>query len=235
MLAFAQFEVITFDCYGTLIDWETGILGALRPMLQRHGHKLSDGEILAIYGELEPKAQSPYRRYREVLAQVVRGFAERLGFQASEDEEKSLADSLADWPAFPDTVAALESLKTRYRLAIISNTDDDLFAGSAEHLKVKFDAVITAEQAKAYKPSPELFRLALQRLGVSPERVLHAGQSIYHDVVPARSLGLATALVYRRGFGATRPAEGEPDLKVPDMQTLAGRALESKSKSQTKS
>lgn len=230
MLTFDRFEVITFDCYGTLIDWETGLLGALKPILQAHGQELSDLQILEIYGELEPKAQNPYRKYREVLAHVVRGFGERLGFRVADAEVASLANSLGDWQPFPDTVAALEELKTRYKLAIISNTDDDLFAQTARHLKVKFDDVITAEQAKAYKPSLAVFQLALKRLAVSPDRVLHAGQSVYHDVVPAKSLGMATALVYRRGFGATRPTEGEPDLKVPDMQTLAALALNDEKK-----
>ena len=133
--------------------------------------------------------------------------------------------SLPDWPPFPDTRAALASLQTRYKLAIISNTDDDLFAGTARHLGIKFDEVITAEQAQAYKPSPAPFLLALERLGLPRERVLHVGQSVYHDVLPARSLGMATVLVHRRGFGATRPSAGEPDLKVPDLQTLAALAL----------
>ena len=225
MMTFDRFEVITFDCYGTLIDWETGLLGALRPVLQAHRQNLSDEQILKIYGELEPRAQNPYRRYREVLASVMQGFGKQLGFEVSQAEAESLPGSLKNWQPFPDSVAALEKLKTKYRLAIISNTDDDLFAATARQLKVTFDDVITAEQAKAYKPSVAPFRLALARLRVPPERVLHAGQSIYHDVVPAKSLGMATALVYRRGFGATRPTEGEPDVKVSDMQTLASLAL----------
>jgi 2-haloacid dehalogenase len=228
MLRFDQFEAVTFDCYGTLIDWETGLLGALRPVLRSHCHDLSDKQILDIYGELEPKAQNPYRRYREVLVNVVRGFGERLGFQVSDAEAESLPQSLGNWQPFPDTVATLAKLKTKYKLAIISNTDDDLFAATARHLKVKFDEVITAEQAKAYKPSLAPFRLALERLGVPPARVLHVGQSVFHDVLPAKSLGMATVLVYRRGSGATRPAEGEPDLKVPDLQTLASLVLSEK-------
>jgi 2-haloacid dehalogenase len=227
-MTFDHFEVITFDCYGTLIDWESGLLAALRPILHAHGQDVSDQEILKIYGELEPAAQNPYRKYREVLASVARGLGERLGFRVSDREAESLAESLGNWQPFPDTVAALEKLKTKYKLAIISNTDDDLFAQTARHLKVSFDDVITAEQAGAYKPSLAMFRLALKRLGVAPERVLHAGQSVYHDVVPAKSLGMATALVYRRGFGATRPTEGEPEIKVPDMQTLAALALGAK-------
>ena len=224
-LDFEQFTALTFDCYGTLIDWESGLLGTLRPILRLHGQDLSDRQILDIYGELEPKAQNPYQRYRQVLASVVRGFGERLGFHVSNAEAESLPESLKGWQPFSDTRAALEKLKTRYKLGIISNTDDDLFAATVRHLEVKFDEVITAEQAKAYKPSPAPFRLALRRLGLRPERLLHVGQSIYHDVLPAKSLGIATVLVHRRGFGATRPIEGEPDLKVPDLQTLASLAL----------
>jgi 2-haloacid dehalogenase len=225
VLDFDQFTALTFDCYGTLIDWESGLLGAMRPILRAHGLDLSDPQILDMYGELEPPAQNPYRRYREVLGSVVRGFGERLGFSVSDAETESLPESLKNWQPFPDTRAALEKLKTRYKLAIISNTDDDFFAASAGHLKVKFDEVITAEQAKAYKPSLAPFHLALQRLGLAAQGVLHVGQSVYHDVLPAKSLGIATVLVYRRGFGATWASEGKPDLQVPDLQTLAGLAL----------
>jgi 2-haloacid dehalogenase len=220
----ARLEALTFDCYGTLIDWESGLLAALRPVLQSHAQDLSTEQILQIYAELEPKAQNPYRRYCDVLAQVVRGFGERLGFEVSEAEAQCLPQSVKDWLPFPDSVASLEKLKARYKLAIISNTDDDLFAGAVRHLKVSFDEVITAEQAKAYKPSEAPFRLALERLGLSQDRVLHVGQSIYHDVLPAKSLGIATALVFRRGFGATRAVEGEADLIVPDLKTLASVA-----------
>jgi 2-haloacid dehalogenase len=224
-LDFDKFTALTFDCYGTLIDWESGLLRALRPLLWSHGHDMSDPQILDIYSELEPIAQNPYRRYRQVLADVVRGFGDRLGFFVSDSEAESLPESLQHWLPFPDAGAALTRLATRYKLAIISNTDDDLFAASARRLQVEFDEVITAEQAKAYKPSVGPFRLALERLGLPASRVLHVGQSVYHDVVPATSLGMATVLVYRRGFGATRPVEGRPDLTVPDLKTLASRAL----------
>ena len=222
---FSRFAALTFDCYGTLIDWESGLLAALRPLLRAHGRDPSDQQILEIYGELEPAAQQPYQPYRQVLAAVVRGFGARLGFPVSVAEAASLAQSLPGWPPFPDTRAALLKLQTRYRLAIISNIDDDLFAATAPHLGVHFDQVITAQQAGAYKPSPAPFLLALERLGLPRRRVLHVGQSLHHDVLPARALGLATVLVYRRGFGATRPTAGEPDLKVPDLHTLAALAL----------
>ena len=221
MLDFSRFRALTFDCYGTLIDWETGLLGALRPILRVHGSNLGDDQILALYAELEPAAQNPYRRYRDVLEEVVRGLGKRLGFEASQAEARSLPDSLPEWQPFPDTVAALQKLQTRYRLAIISNTDDDLFAGTSRHLQVKFDQVVTAEQARAYKPSLAPFHLALQRLELPREQVLHVGQSVYHDVVPAKSLGLATVLVRRRGFGATRISAEKPDLEIADMESLA--------------
>lgn len=224
-LDFDRFRALSFDCYGTLIDWESGLLGAMRPILHSHGCRLSDAQILKIYGELEPQEQNPYRRYRDVLANVVRRFGGRLGFPVAPAEAESLPMSLQGWLPFPDTVAALQKLKTKYKLAIVSNTDDDFFAATARHLNVEFDEVITAEQAKAYKPSPTPFLLALQRLELPREEVLHIGQSVYHDVLPAKSLGMSTVLVQRRGFGATRPTQGEPDLKVPDLKTLASLAL----------
>lgn len=220
-LDFSSFRAITFDCYGTLIDWESGLLAALRQIVGVHGQSVSDEQLLQIYGELEPRYQNPYRPYRDVLANVARGFGERLGFEVSNEEAESLPNSLKDWVPFADTNAALKRLKRRYKLAIISNTDDDLFAATSRHLAVDFYEVVTAEQAGAYKPSLAPFQFALNRLGFPREQVLHAGQSIYHDVLPAKSLGLATVLVQRRGFGATRPTQGEPDLRVPDLQTLA--------------
>jgi 2-haloacid dehalogenase len=224
-LDFNRFKAMTFDCYGTLIDWETGLLGAMHPILRSHDRSLSDTQILEIYSELEPREQNPYRPYREVLARIVRGFGERLGFAVSDSEAQLLPESLKDWPSFSDTKAALERLSTKYRLAIISNTDDELFAATSRHIGIRFDEVITAEQAQAYKPSSAPFLLALQRLGLARDQVLHVGQSVDHDVIPARALGLATVLVHRRGFGATKPTEGEPEHRVPDLQTLADRAL----------
>jgi 2-haloacid dehalogenase len=229
MLDLHRFRVLTFDCYGTLIDWESGILAALGPLLAAHGKSLADEKLLELYGELEAEAEAgEYQSYRKVLEGVARGVGQRLGFEASGQEARSLPESLKNWPPFPDTVAALKKLKTRYKLAIVSNTDDDLFAHTASLLEVPFDWVITAQQAGSYKPSHNNFRLALERIALPPEQVLHCGQSIYHDVVPARELGLATVWVNRRGTkggGATRAAQGQPDLEVPDLKTLAEMAV----------
>ena len=229
MLSFSRFRWLTFDCYGTLIDWESGILAALKPLLAAHEKSLSDDELLELYAELESKAESgEFLPYRRVLEEVVCGIGERLGFTPDEQEESTLAESLPHWPPFPDTVAALQRLATRYKLAVISNVDDDLFAQTARLLQVPFAEVITAQQAGSYKPSVSNFRLALQRLQANPDEVLHVAQSLYHDILPARVVGLATVWVNRRagrtGPGATPVATAQPDLEVPDLKSLAALA-----------
>jgi 2-haloacid dehalogenase len=227
---FSRFQVLTFDCYGTLIDWESGILGALRPLVAAHGKTLDDGAILSLYSELEPAIQqAAYRPYRQVLEEVVRALGRRLGFAPTEAECRSLPGSLRNWLPFPDTVAALRALKNRYRLGVISNIDDDLFAMTARHLEVPFDFLVTAQQAGSYKPSANNFKLALQRIGLPAEKILHCAESLYHDVAPARSLSLATVWVNRHAGqarpSATRKADIRPDLEVPDLKTLASLAL----------
>jgi 2-haloacid dehalogenase len=234
MLDFTRFQVLTFDCYGTLIDWETGIFGALRPILTAHRRTVTGAELLELYSELESQAeQGEFRPYREVLQSVVRGFGERLGFVPSESEVRSLPESLANWLPFPDTVVALRKLKSRYQLAITSNVDDDLFAATAPRLEVQFDHVITAQQARAYKPSLRVFELAQERIGVKPDQWLHVAQSVYHDVVPAKSLGIATVWVNRPsprpGAGAAKAASAQPDLEVSSLKALADLALPAKS------
>ena len=229
MLDFSQYRILSFDCYGTLIDWETGILSALRPILAEHGKSVPDAEILTCYSELESEAeQGEFRVYREVLQSVVRGFGERFGFKPTEAEVLSLPDSVGTWLPFPDTVAALKLLKRRYQLAVISNVDDELFAETARRLESPFDYVITAQQARAYKPSLKIFNLAQQRIGVVPARWLHAAQSLYHDVVAARSLGISSVWVNRSsarpGAGASKAVSAQPDLEVPDLKTLARMA-----------
>ena len=225
----SRFTTISFDCYGTLIDWEAGILPVLRALLAQHKQSLADSDILALYGEFEAQVESgPYRSYREVLQSVIRAFGKRLNFHPAPAEIRSLDESVITWPPFADTVAALRQLKNRYKLAIISNIDDDLFAETHKLLGVDFDAVVTAEQARSYKPSLHNFELALEKLAIPRAQLLHAAQSIYHDVVAARSLGIATVWVNRKsarpGIGAVRPAADQPDLEVPDLAALAALA-----------
>ncbi|MCU1287192.1 MAG: haloacid dehalogenase, type [Acidobacteriales bacterium] len=229
-LDFNQFEVLTFDCYGTLIDWESGILGAFRRAFAARGRSFEDKEILTAYSEIEPSVQAEgYRLYRDVLAEVMARIGKRYEIDWTEKELSSLAESIRDWQPFPDTVPALRKLKSKYKLAIISNIDDDLFAHSARHLEVPFDHVITAEQVGSYKPSHRNFQTALNRIGLPKEKILHVAESIFHDVIPARELGLRSVWVNRRaargGVGASMNAVGTPDLEVPDLETLAGLAV----------
>jgi len=229
MLDFSRFSVLTFDCYGTMIDWESGIFSALRPVLAAHGKNVSDVALLELYSELELQTeQQDFLNYRDVLQSVVGRFGERLGFKPTQAQVRSLPDSVASWQPFPDTVDALHKLKSRYQLAVISNIDDDLFAFTAPKLGVKFDAVVTAEQARCYKPCKRIFELARERLGVSRDKWLHVGQSIYHDVIPAKSLGITTIWVNRpsprAGAGATKAASAKPDLEVSSLRDLTEAA-----------
>jgi 2-haloacid dehalogenase len=224
--SFQRFRALTFDCYGTLIDWERGLLAALRALLRRQGVPIDDERLLHLYAAFETEAEAgPYAPYRVVLRRVMVRMAAAMSFPLEAGDEDCLSASIGDWPAFPDTVAALRALKTRYRLAIASNIDDDLFAATRPRLGVEFDAVVTAQQVRSYKPAPAHFTAALERLALSPGDVLHVAQSLFHDVAPAKSLGMTTVWVNRRagrpGFGATPPADALPDLEVPDLRTLA--------------
>ena len=227
MLDFNQFEVVSFDCYGTLIDWERGILPPLKQLLSNREIDFSDDGTLELFAEFESeleKDENDYIEYRKILQEIVKRFGQRFNFQPTATEINSLVDSLKNWQPFPDTVAALSALKQKYKLAVISNIDDDLFAGTAKHLKVEFDWLITAEKVRSYKPSTRNFEIALETMGIPPEKLLHVAQSVYHDIVPATSMGISTVWVNRRhdktGFGATMPASGKPDLEVPDLKTL---------------
>ncbi|MGA1985081.1 MAG: haloacid dehalogenase type II [Candidatus Sulfotelmatobacter sp.] len=230
MLDFSRYEVLTFDCYGTLINWEAGILPALHRILSAHGKNMDDATLLKRYGDFEQRSeQGKFRPYREVLESVVHQFGDELRFTPTAAEARSLPDSLPTWKPWPDTVAALRQLKTRFRMAILSNVDDDLFALTRPQLEVDFDEVITAQQAQAYKPSLKLFELALSRIHAPAHRVLHVGQSIYHDVIPAQALGLATVWVNRPsarpGVGAVKAADASPDLTVTSLAELAEAAV----------
>ena len=148
-----KYEVLTFDCYGTLIDWETGIVAALTPVLNAHQVAFSTAELLGLYSNVESEIQrGPFIEYSEVLRRVVRDLGKQLEFVPSAQEENCLLHSLVSWQPFPDSAAALQRLRSRYRLGIISNVDDDLFAGSARHFEVEFDFVVTSQQMRSYKP-----------------------------------------------------------------------------------
>jgi 2-haloacid dehalogenase len=222
-----EFDVLTFDCYGTLIDWETGLLAGLREALPgASGARVADDVLLETYAGHEAEAESPpYRTYREVLAAGLRGVAADLGLDVGDEAVARFSESVRDWPAFGDSADALRRLHERYRLGVITNCDNDLFAASSAHLGTGFDWVVTAEMARSYKPAPAGFELALETIGVPRERILHVAQSLFHDHVPAKRLGLASVWIDRRhdrpGGGATPPAEASPDASYPSMQAFA--------------
>ena len=223
------FDVLSFDCYGTLIDWESGLLAALGPVLEAHGVSAGDDELLEAYARHEAELEAgEYLRYRELLGRALQGLGRDLGFEPTGAEEEAVGASVGDWPAFPDSAEALARLHERYKLAPITNCDDDLFALSAERLGVDFDWVITAEQARSYKPSKRNFELAFATIDAPRDRILHVAQSLFHDHVTAKALGMTTVWIDRRhgraGSGATPPVEAEPDLTLPDLRSLADLA-----------
>jgi 2-haloacid dehalogenase len=228
-LDYGRFEALTFDCYGTLIDWEAGILAGIRPVLDARGVKATDDELLAEFATAEATLEAgPYLRYREILGRCLREVAADHAVAPDLADVAAFADSVGEWPAFPDSIEALRRLRERFRLGVITNCDDDLFARSAARLETDFDWVVTAQMARGYKPNPHNFEVAFERIGLPRERILHVAQSLFHDHVPAKKLGLTTVWIDRRagrpGSGATPPAKAKPDATFTDMASFAAAA-----------
>jgi 2-haloalkanoic acid dehalogenase type II len=236
MLNLSPFKVLTFDCYGTLIDWEQGILGELRPWTARHGLAIDDNTLLETFGktEAECEAEAPQSLYSEILSEVLRRLARRWHVEPGANEASDFGQSVRRWPAFPDSPDALRQLQEHYKLVILSNVDHASYAFSEAKLGVKFDLVCTAQDIGSYKPDPRNFTFAIGKVkeafGVDASGILHVAQSLFHDIVPAKAVGLRTAWVNRRkqagGWGATPPPPtlGEaarPDLEVDSMRELA--------------
>ena len=213
------YDVVTFDCYGTLIDWERGITTAFDRAARADGLRLDPAAVLAAYHEVEPAVQGEgYRRYRDVLGEAAGRVAGRLGWTLDAGRARFLADSLADWPPFSDTNPALARLAgAGYRLGILSNVDDDLLAGTRRHFTVAFEFWVTAQQVAAYKPARPHFDRGRELAG--GRRWLHAAQSWFHDVAPARALGIPVAWINRKG---ERPGgDGPPDREFRSLSELA--------------
>jgi 2-haloacid dehalogenase len=214
-----DFKALTFDCYGTLIDWESGLYAALQPLLQKGGVTLKRDEVLAAFArhEMAQEAATPQMIYSELLAEVHRRLAREWNVSDAGDEAVAFGKSVPDWPAFPDTEAALQYLKRYYKLVILSNVDRESFAGTNRRLGVAFDAICTAQDIGSYKPDPRNFAYLINTvagLGVLKRNILHTAQSLHHDHVPAQAAGLASAWIDRRhqleGWGATSPPVGTP-------------------------
>jgi 2-haloacid dehalogenase len=232
---FAPFRALSFDCYGTLIDWETGITENLRHWADRHGLEVSREDLLAAFSANETAVQSeqPTARYPEVLAEVMRRIGDRFRAEVTADEATSFGDSVGEWPPFVDSHDALARLGTRYALMILSNVDRMSFARSNRRLGVDFDRIITAEDVGSYKPDPRNFEVLideLHSLGIAPSQLLHVAESLYHDHEPAKRLGLSSVWIHRRhaveGFGATPAPDVEvmPDWRFPSMSAFADAA-----------
>jgi 2-haloacid dehalogenase len=218
---------LSFDCYGTLIDWENGILEQALPRLADAGAKNVDpAKVLRAYVKHEAALEAgPFQLYRDVLAQTFFRIGADLGVQLGVATCAAFADGLGQWPPFPDTIDALRRLASKYRLVILSNVDDSLFDHTARRLGISFDAVITAQQVGSYKPALGHFQVARECLGLSPANWLHVAQSLYHDHVPAKSLGLRTVWVDRptrlAGTGIAPPAQVTPDARTTTLAEVA--------------
>jgi 2-haloacid dehalogenase len=231
-LDYGAFDALTFDCYGTLIDWEAGILAALRPVLPAEDRS-TDEALLEEYANAEATLEAgPYRRYREIAGDGMSAVAQAHGAEPSPDDVARFGGSVADWPAFPDSHDALSRLASRFRLGVLTNCDDDLFAASNDKLGVAFDWIVTAEQVRSYKPDERNFAALLDRLAkddVEQARILHVAQSLFHDHEPAQRLGFRTVWIDRRhgrtGAGATPIANARPDATYPSMAAFAAAAV----------
>jgi 2-haloacid dehalogenase len=229
-------QALSFDCYGTLIDWESGILAALTPWAERTALDLDREALLAEFGSKETlvESQQPALPYPLVLAETVRRMAANLTVDVTDQECAAFGASVPDWPAFPDSAGALSRLKERFKLIILSNVDRASFAKSSEKLGVDFDLVITAEDVGSYKPDQRNFdRLfaAIGSIGVSRSSLVHVAESLYHDHGPAQANNLPSVWIHRRhektGSGATHPPVGvhEPVWRFPSMAAFADAAL----------
>lgn len=231
-----DFRVLTFDCYGTLIDWESGMVEALRPLVGRVARTLSRNEVLEAHAfhEASQQAQTPTKAYNALLPVVFKRLAEQWGVHASHEECATYGRSVGDWPAFADSAGALQYLKKFHKLVILSNVDNASFAASNERLQVEFDAVVTAEDAGSYKPSRRNFEYMMQRLApglggaaIGKQDILHTAESLFHDHKPANEFGLASCWIHRRhedeGPGATMKLAGMPryDFRFTSMADLA--------------
>ena len=227
-----DFKVLTFDCYGTLIDWESGMVEGLKPLTARVGRDLGRNEILEAHARHESSQQkwTPAKRYSELLGIVYKRLAEEWGVAATPEECAAYGRSVGQWPAFADSPGALQYLKTHYKLAILSNVDNESFAASNKKLGVAFDGVYTAEDIGSYKPSDRNFEYMLDKLktlGIERHEILHTAESMFHDHGPANRHGLASCWIYRRhdqeGFGATMDPGDMPtyDFRFNSMADLA--------------
>ncbi|MDH3389419.1 MAG: HAD hydrolase-like protein [Gammaproteobacteria bacterium] len=215
----SDYKMLTFDTYGTLIDWESGIYNALQPLLDKVPIKLGRDEVLELFAEFEIRQQTetPTRVYSSLLADVARAIAGKWQIRISDEEANAFGRSVKDWPAFDDSPAALDYLRQHYLMATVTNCDRISYMGSNARLEIEWDAIYTAQDIGCYKPSLRnfeyLFEQARRDLGILPHEILHVAQSLAHDMVPATQMGMTKLWINRRhgqeGLGATAPPQGD--------------------------
>ena len=213
--------VMSFDCYGTIIDWEEGIWNTISKILKRRGMQEEREYILSLYAQIEARAEKEYKPYKEILKDVMEEIGRIIGIMLDEEEKYALVKSIPHWQAFPDTKDALIKIKENFRIAIISNVDNDIMKECVKNIGVDFDYIITAEMARAYKPDLKVFEYAQEFMKVDKEYWLHVAQSVYHDIIPAKKFGLRAIWLKRRGFGATPPANAKADFEFSSLEELA--------------
>lgn len=223
---YQKIRLLSFDCYGTLIDWKESVLSILKSFFKDSPLSFSREELFRAFLEADRKMiTDSYLPYREILAQVIELMAEDLRFSIDPASRYLLSDRFSEWTPFSDTIQSLKKLKQKFQLAIISNVDDELFSISNSLLEVEFDFIVTAQQLGSYKPDHRNFEKALEVFGIEKEEHLHVAQSIYHDIVPANQLGLNKVWVNRYAEPERIDPIEYPDLEVPDLQSLV-RILE---------
>jgi 2-haloacid dehalogenase len=214
-------KVISFDCYGTLIDWEKGIISSLRPLFEKYEVDIEDDEILEIYSIIESRLERNYMPYKEILKKIVIKFSDYFDFELERGEENALLNNFPNFEPFEDTNEVLKEIKKRgYKIAIISNVDNDLFELTKRKFEFEIDYIITAQEVKAYKPSKIIFEYALKVFNVNKDEILHVAQSYYHDIIPASEIGIKTAHIKRRGFGAVPRVSSKADYEFDDLRGI---------------
>ena len=220
-MEFKSFEIISFDCYGTLIDWKKAVLDILGSVISRYHIEVEREELFMMFLEVDREViNDEYRPYREILTEITDRIAAKLSINLINKDRTCLSDRFDEWIPFYDTVRALKKLASQYKLCVISNIDNDLFGITASKLGVKFDFLITAQNLRTYKPNHNNFKQALSSFGIDRDRQLHVAQSIHHDIIPANQLGINNVWINRYAEEVPESEVGNPGMIIPDLASL---------------
>jgi 2-haloacid dehalogenase len=219
-------QYMTFDCYGTLIDWETGLIRSIEPILKKYEKRIKPLEILSLYSKFESEAENKkFVKYSEILIEVMEKILLSYNIDPAPGDERSLVNGIKQFKPFKDTIDALKIFRQKYKLGLVTNTDNDIFEITNKTLEVNFDYVLTSEDIRCYKPATRFFLKMIEDLKCRPQEIVHVAQSIYHDIQPVKKLGIMSVHInrseYRQRFGATPEAAGKADMVVDDLKALS--------------